>query len=390
MWKRVGVYWYLAPTYAHAKKIIWDGIDSKGIGYMERFPDELVAKKNEQDLMIKMTNGSVFQLIGTDKIKDAIVGPNPVGCVFSEFSLMAPVAYELIRPIVRENGGWLAFNFTPRGKNHAYKLYNMAKTNPAWWSSFLTIKDTKRDSYGEDGSTVVTLEDVDEDRREGMEEELVQQEYYCSFEGYLVGSYYGKILQELQKDNRICRVQWEPDLRVDTWWDIGISDATAIWFTQTYRNECRVIDYYENSGEGLPHYASILASKSYAYGIHMAPHDIKVREWGSAEGRQETAARLGIHFQVSAKRNIADGIEASRKLLPLCFFDEEKCSQGLNALGSYHKQWNSDRQQFNNIPFHDWSSNGADAFRTLAMNWRGRGYSDRPKDIIVETGGEFI
>lgn len=390
MFRRVGVYWYLAPTYAHAKKIIWDGIDSQGVGYMERFPDELIDKKNEQDLMIKTTNGSIFQLIGTDKIKDAIVGPNPVGCVFSEFSLMAPVAYELIRPIVRENGGWLAFNFTPRGKNHAYKLFNMAKNNPAWWSSFLTIKDTKRDSFGEDGSTVVTLEDIEEDRREGMEEELIQQEYYCSFEGYLVGSYYGKLLQDLARTERITKVPWEPDLRVDTWWDIGVSDATSIWFTQTFRNECRVIDYYENSGEGLPHYQSILSSKPYAYGIHMAPHDIKVREWGAGEGRLEIAARLGIHFQVSPKKAIADGIEASRKILPLCWFDEEKCSQGLNALGSYHKQWNDGRQQFNNTPVHDWSSNAADAFRTLAMNWRGKGYSRDHKEIVVETGGELF
>jgi len=388
--ERVGVYWYLAPTYAHAKKIIWDGIDSNGLPYLDRFPHDLVEKKNEQELNIRLANGSIFQLVGTDRIKDAIVGPNPVGCVFSEFALMAPIAYELMRPIVRENDGWLAFNFTPRGKNHAHVLYQRAKQNPNWWVSYLTINDTFRDAKGENGNRVVTLEDVEEDRQEGMADELIQQEYYCSFEGYLQGSYYGKVLQQLEENDQITVVPWEPMLRVDTWWDIGMSDSTAIWFTQTYRDEIRVIDYYENSGEGLPHYAGYLQTKPYAYGIHMGPHDINVKEWGSAQSRIEIAQRLGLHFQIAPKRGLADGIEASRRLLPKCYFDRKKCSVGLAALGAYHKHWNDGRQEFNNTPVHDWSSHGADAFRTMAITWRGKGYSNVEKRPEVETEFQML
>lgn len=389
MFKRVGVYWYLCPTYAHGKKIVWDGIGADGFRFIDHFPYSQIQSKNEQEMKIVLKNGSIFQIIGTDKVGDAIVGPNPVGCVFSEFSIMDPTAYNMIRPILRENRGWAAFAYTPRGRNHGYKLYQTALKYPeTWYVEYLTIKDTLRDGIGEDGSPVLTEQDIEEERREGVEEELIQQEYYCSWSGYLQGSYYGKQFQILENNQQIGQVPWIAELPVDTWWDIGQSDSTAIWFTQSVRENIHVIDYLEESGEGLPYYAKRLKEERYIYGKHFFPWDMKVKEFGSGEVRADTAWKLGIRPQhVAPKLSVHDGIDATRKLLPTCYFDRAKCEKGIYALQSYHKEWDEKRGEYRQSPVHDWSSHGADAFRTLSIcnRFRSRRMIGEARSIVVET-----
>jgi hypothetical protein len=375
MLQRVGVYWYLAPTYTHGKKIIWDGIGSDGFKFIDHVPKALIAGKNDQEMKITLRNNSILQVIGTDKIGDGIVGPNPVGVVFSEFSLMDPTAYNLIRPILRENRGWMAFAYTPRGKNHGYKLYQTAIKYPeTWYTELLTINDTRRDGEGEDGTPVLTEQDIEEERREGVDEELIQQEYYCSWEGYLQGSYYGKILQQLEKKGQVGNYPWIPELPVDTWWDIGQSDATAIWFSQSHAGEAvHFIDYLEESGEGLPTYAKWLKEKPYVYGRHFFPWDMEVKDWVTGEARKDTAYRLGIRpQQIAPKRGVQEGIDACRKVLPFCYFDRGQCERGLFALGAYHKEWDEKMACFRASPVHDWSSHGADGFRTFGIMNRRR------------------
>ena len=323
---------------------------------MHHFPKEIVDKRNESELRVELVNGSAVQLVGTDNI-DSIVGTNPIGCVFSEYALQDPKAWDYIRPILRENGGWAIFDYTPRGKNHGYQLYQMAKDNPEWYAQILTVHDTQ----------ALSPEDIERERREGMSEELIQQEYYCSFEGVAFGAYFGRQLKQAEDDGRITKVLYEPELGVETWWDLGIRDAMAIWFTQSVGREIRVIDYYENSGEGLPHYAKVLQGKPYVYSKHHAPHDIEVRELGSGRSRKETAASLGIVFQVVPNLPIEDGIEAARSIIARCWFDKQKCERGLNALSSYHKEWDDKLKTWKSQPQHDWASHGADAFRMFAV-----------------------
>jgi len=354
--QRVGTYFYMFPTYAQAKKVLWDGRDREGFPFMGHIPREVIKHKNETELRVELVNGSAIQLIGTDNI-DSVLGTNPVGCVFSEYAMQDPRAWDYMRPILRENGGWSIFDYTPRGKNHGYSLYQMAKDNPEWFAEVLTIDHTKAISHA----------DIDKERAEGMSEELIQQEYYCSFEGVQVGSYYGKQLQQAESDKRIGRVPFESGLGVETWWDLGIGDSTAIWFTQSVNREIRVIDYYEASGEGLPHYVKKLQEKPYVYSGHYAPHDIQVRELGSGRSRKETAESLGIVFQVVKNLPIDDGIEAARTILSRCWFDREKCSRGLDALASYHKAYDDKLKDWKSYPQHDWASHAADAFRYLAV-----------------------
>jgi phage terminase large subunit len=363
---RIGTYYHFLPTYNQGKKIIWDGIDYNGMKFMDHFPPELVASKNETEMQVTLSNGSIYQVIGTDKM-DNIVGTNPLGCVFSEYSLQNPKAWDLFRPILRENKGWALFIYTPRGRNHGKQLYEMAKNNPEWFCELRTVLDTER----EDGSPIITSADIENDRKEGMDEQLIQQEYYCSFEGYQQGSYYSKQLREAELTNRIANVPWDCRLQVHTFWDLGIGDAMSIWFMQRVGKEYRFIDYYEASGEGISYYAKYLSQKPYKYGVHYMPHDASVRELGTGISRKDRAEQLGIRPVEVVPNNISveEGIDAVRAVLPVCWFDKEKCEHGLNALANYRKEWDEDRREFKARPYHDWSSHGADAFRIFAVGW---------------------
>jgi hypothetical protein len=157
---------------------------------------------------------------------------------------------------------------------------------------------------------------------------------------------------------------------VHTAWDLGVADATAIWFYQRHRREVRLIDYYEASGVGLDHYARILEAKGYVYGEHVMPHDVDVQELGSGRTRLETLRGFGIRPRVLRQHKVPDGINAVRLLLPRCRFDAEKCARGLEALRHYRCEWDERRQVFGDRPLHDWSSHAADALRYLAMGLR--------------------
>lgn len=183
--KRVGIYYYLFPTYNQGRKVFWDGIDRNGFRYLNHIPQELrEGLPNQQEMKIRLVNGSLIQVIGTDNI-DAIMGTNPVGCVFSEYSLQNPQAWDLIRPILAENGGWAVFNYTPRGRNHGYDLYIMAQNNPEWHCELLTVEDT---------GGVVTPAVIQAEREAGMSEEMIQQEFYCSFEASLAKCFFAGAL----------------------------------------------------------------------------------------------------------------------------------------------------------------------------------------------------
>ncbi|HYR65789.1 MAG TPA: hypothetical protein VEP47_06645, partial [Reyranella sp.] len=322
MFQRKGTYLHMFPTFNQGKRIIWDGIDANGLKYLDHFPPSIIADKAETEMQITLVNGSIWQIVGTDRV-DRLVGTNPVGVVYSEFALHDPRARDYLRPILRENGGWELYLYTPRGKNHGWELYEMARHNPDWYCSRLTVEDTRRDAAGESAAPVLSAEDLDADRREGMAEELIQQEYYVSFEAGLVGSYYGPQLAAARQQGRIGFVPHDPGLPVETAWDIGIGDSTAIWFKQLKGLEVRFIDYYEASGVGIDHYAGVLRAKPYTYSRHVAPHDIEVREWGSSGGkaRIETARDLGIRFQVAHQWPVDDGIAAVRRLFPRFWFN---------------------------------------------------------------------
>lgn len=355
--QRIGTYWHMLPTATQGRMVIWEGRDGQGRRLIDQaFPPALRVSERNDRMSMELKCGSQWQVVGSDNY-DRLVGANPIGVVFSEWSLTDPRAWDYVRPILAENGGWAVFVYTPRGKNHGSELFDIARHQGDWFTEQLSVDDTG----------IVSGATISAERSSGMSEALIQQEYYCSFEAANEGSYYGKLLEQAEKACRVTRVPYQPELKVDTWWDLGIGDSTSVWFSQQAGLERHFIDYYECSGEGLAHYAKMLQDKGYIYGEHWAPHDIEARELGTGKSRLEVAKGLGLNFRTAPRLSIEDGIEAVRNLLPRSWFDAERCRDGLRALKSYHRDFNERRQAFLPHPVHDWSSHCADAIRTGAV-----------------------
>ena len=358
--QRIGTYWHMLPTATQGRMVVWEGRDGRGRRLIDQaFPPSLRSSERNDRMSMELKCGSVWQVVGSDNY-DRLVGANPIGVVFSEWSLTDPRAWDYVRPILAENGGWALFVYTPRGKNHGFELYDIARHHGDWFAEQLSVEATG----------ILDPKVIAEERSSGMSEALLQQEYFCSFEAASEGSYYGKLLEQAEQAGRVTRVPWQPELKVDTWWDLGIGDSTAVWFSQQAALERHFIDYYECSGEGLAHYAKMLQDKGYVYGEHWAPHDIEARELGTGKSRLEVAKGLGLNFRTAPRLSIEDGIEAVRNLLPRAWFDTEKCRQGLRALKSYHRDFSERRQSYLPHPVHDWSSHAADALRTGAVTLR--------------------
>ena len=351
---RVGAYYYYFPTAQMGRDVLWDGMDRDGFKFMDHFPDECVKRRRHDMMMIEMDNGSIFKIRGTDRNEP--IGVNPMGVVFSEYSRQNPSAgWDLVRPILAENDGWAVFNFTPRGKNHAHRLYKRGISNPRWFTQLLKVPDTN----------AIPISAIEEDRESGMSEEMIQQEYYCSFDAGQEGSYYGRIMHELWNNGQICDVKYDKEALVHTAWDLGEKDPTAIWFFQVIGEAVRMIDYYENHGEGMSHYIRYINKKPYQYGTHYAPHDIGMA--GRGVELFDTASRLKVEFtKLKREKRKEDGIERVRGILPRCWFDKTKCERGIGALEDYHSEYNEKNEVFAPSPAHTWSSHAADAFRYLS------------------------
>jgi len=368
MFKRIGTYFYLFPTLKQSRKVIWDGMDFSGFKFMNHFPKEIITRKREDDMRVEIANGSIFQLIGSDNF-DAVMGTNPVGLILSEYSLQDPRAWNFLKPILRENKGWAVFLYTPRGKNHGYHLYQKTKRLPdTWFSQILTVNDT----FKPDGTPVLTPADIQAERDEGTEEDMIQQEYYCSFEGGMAGAIYGRLMTDVRAEGRVCEVPHDPRIPVYTFWDIGISDSTTIWFMQfPGGDKVDVIRYYQNQGEGIEFYLQLLSKlmveEGYNYGEHFGPHDMSNREFGTGKSPETIANELNYRFTIVERtKNIQYGIGNVRQWLPRCRFDAVNCELGIDALESYHKEWDAKWKRYSDTPARNWACHGADGFRTFA------------------------
>jgi hypothetical protein len=275
-------------------------------------------------MSITLVNGSILHLLGADNV-NRLVGVNPSFIVFNEFSLEDPKLAELYRPIAAENNATMIYAGTPRGMDHLQKIFQYAQSDPErWYSSLLTIDDTRRDADGEDGGPVIDQEAVDQDRAEGADEDLLRQEYMCSFNGVTVGSFYGKQVQTMREEARITDVPWNPRLPVCTAWDLGISDAMTVIFWQNDGDWINMIDAVEETGASLTSFIAMVRNRAYKYSNHYAPHDIKQRELTSGKSRIEIARSLGIDFRIVENLSIQDGIQALRSLFGRMRIDRTK------------------------------------------------------------------
>jgi phage terminase large subunit len=343
---------YVAPLYRQAKAIVWD--------YLKHYGRRIEgARFHETELRCDLPNGARISLYGADD-PDSLRGLYFDGVVLDEYAQMDPKAWtEVIRPALADRAGWAIFIGTPMGRNSFWRLYEQAKAEPDWRAALFRASQ----------SGVLPAAELAA-AKGAMSASEYAQEFECSFDAAIRGAYYATEIAAAEAAGRIAGVAAEPRLPVHTAWDLGIGDATAIWFYQLAGREIRLIDYYENSGVGLDHYARELQRKGYVYGEHILPHDARVQELGSGKTRVETLTALGFRPRVLPSHKLDDGISAARLLLARSWFDAEKCARGLEALRHYRCEWDPRRQAFRERPLHDWASHGADAFRYLAMGLR--------------------
>lgn len=371
---RVGTYWHMLPTLNQGRKVVWNGIDGQGRRLiLQAFPRELIENINEQEMLIKLRNGAMYQVVGSDNY-NSLVGSNPIGVAFSEWALADPNAWNFVRPILAENGGYAAFITTPRGKNHAHTLYRTAEASDRWLASTKTVLDTHRD----DGSPVIRPEDIEAEREEGVEEEIIQQEYYCSWEGVNRGSVYGRLLLKYADHQR--PYEYDPELPVYSSWDIGHRDATAVWLFQIIGDEIHIIDYLEGSQMDADQWLEELENLPYAFGVPALPHDAKAKTFASSKTTYMRFAEKKFQPYIVPNVSVAQGIQAVRAILKNVYFNTTPVKVrhdsvrkgvpfGLERLMSYAYEWDDKLKVFTQQPLHDHNSHAADSFRMLAMSW---------------------
>ncbi len=364
--KKAPRYAYLAPTYRQAKAVAWD--------YLKQFAGGIPGIKfHETELRCDLPNGGRISLLGAEN-PDSLRGIYLDGCFMDEVADMPEKVFpEVIRPALSDREGFCYFVGTPKGQNAFFEMYEQATNNNDWYTAVHKASET----------AILNATEL-RSAKEAMTNDQYAQEYECSWVANVPGAIFGKELEAAMEEGRISRVPHDPTVKVDTFWDLGVGDSTAIWFIQSVGRAVHFIDCYENRGEGLPHYVSVLSKKNYLYGDHFAPHDIEVRELGSGKSRREIAWDLGLNFRVVPKLPLEDGLHAAQMLIPRCWFDAEKCKQGLVALRQYHRGYNERARSFRTTPVHDWSSHFADALRYTAVGIKETVKNSRPPQVHAE------
>lgn len=377
-----GYYVHMLPTQRQARKVIWDARTGEGIRLLDwAIPRQLRLNTNNTEMKIELAptvpgkDGSIIQLMGSDNY-DSNVGTNFKQITYSEFALTKPASREYFTPILAENGGREVIITTPRGRNHAHRLWQAACANPdVWFTQSLDITQTKRP----DGTPVITEEAIAKERADGKPEAFIQQEYYVDWTAATIGAIYADLMEQARVEGRIGAFPHIEGLPVETVWDLGVSknNETSIIFFQRTDSGPRIIDYYEAHGQGIDHYAEVVHSKPYWYETHWAPHDIKVRGWavqGAATRQQIAREKYGIEFKVvkspkaGERGSLIEGIQILRSILPTVSINQATCKAWLDAMDNYQWQWDDEKKAIvGSKPLHDWSSNGADAGRYMGL-----------------------
>lgn len=188
-----------------------------------------------------------------------------------------------------------------------------------------------------------------------------------AFEAAIEGAFFVQEFLSVYSQNRITEVRHEKGVPVETWWDLGMRDFMSIWFTQTINDQIRLIDFHQDRDRGLKHYAQMLRDKPYIYQAHWAPHDIKVRELGTGVSRLERARDFGLEFKVADRLSNEDQIDAARDVFRYCWFDEQKCSEGIRSLENFRHEWDEKLGTYKPNYLHDWASHAAKAFMVMAV-----------------------
>lgn len=348
------------------KRLVEDKIKEAGLEYFFTFTDSEIRGKN----------GTLFLFAGLKTNPDSVKSMEGIDIAWvEEANRVSLRSLQLLIPTIRKEGSEIWFCWNPEYEDDPVDMM-FRGANPPPNSIIREVNYLSNPFFPS-----VLLQELEHDRL--TNDDKYHHIWMGGYERSSEGSYYAKIIEKLRGEGKITKVPYTSGMLVHTVWDLGISDAMSIWFVQQVGSAVHIIDYYEAQGEGFSHIKNVLTDKGYQYGRHYAPHDIEVRELSDGKSRRDKASAMGIDFTVVANIPVMDGIDAARDFLSKCYFDEEKCREGLKALRHYQKEYDDKRQTFKKHPLHDWSSHAADAFRYMAVAWPSSDF-EKPKNIKFE------
>lgn len=367
-------YAYIAPQLKQGKKIAWE--------YLKEYTEGLQAKKpSETELtVILRNNGAEITIYGADN-PDSFRGQYFDGVILDEYGDMHPGVWsKVLLPTLSDRSGWAVFIGTPKGKNHFYEKWNEAGAKANWFRFMLKASE----------SGIFNEEQLAEIKAEISEDEY-QQEYECSFDAAVKGTYYAALLNKYASHIRLD-AEWDPAHPVYAVADLGYTDSSAYWFWQERPDGVAIIDFEEASGEHLDeYYFPMLRRKGYRYGTIWLPHDAKAKFLGSRKTTVEQFLEAELPrfntdssshlIRIVPNLDLQDGIEAVRKLLPVMWF-HPRCEPGLQALRAYRRNYDEEKKVYSDDPRHDWASHPADSIRYLSIVANKRIVQSETKAIV--------
>jgi phage terminase large subunit len=368
---RIGTHIYLFPLQKQARDVIWNGMDFNGKPFISYIPECLISSKNTARMEINLFNGSRLVLAGSNNF-NSHMGSNPVTIIYSEYSLHNPLARQYMNPIIVQNGGVEIVQFTPRGKNHAFEMFEVIRENPKYFTQHLSVEQT----FNHTGQRVITEEQVKQAKLLGMSDEMIRQEFYVDFDVGNLGAYFTREISDMEREGRITNLVCNPNLPLHTVWDLGGTDATAGWLFQVEGKFINLLHILHDTGRSLKYYLDkaeqIRISLGCQWGNHFMPHDVKHEHqgWELVESRLMAARKHGWFFQVTPKINFEDGIESLRYIFPKLRIDKNNCQIGLRALREYQREYDELKACYKPKPLDNWATHIVDATRYLGVNYR--------------------
>lgn len=369
-----GLYIMIYPTNVRARMILWDGAivmpDGSSMKFLDMIPKSLIlGNKNQQEMSIKLVNGSIIRIIGSDIDPEKLRGINARGVVMSEYAFCDPRVRLTLMPMLRQNGGWLILQTTPNSMNHAYHLMQEMKSNPDWFCEI----DNAETIVDCNGNRYITDEMIDEDRRSGMPEWMIRQEYYCDVQINSEVLYFSNEIKFLREENKIIPNLILSGKRVRAFLDIGMSDSTAVCLVQfTNDKDPIIIAYYENNNKTFEHYiqwSQMFCTKhNLIFDSIFVPHDGQKRDFNTGENTVDFGNKLGYQvYVVPRPTSKINAIQSTRMLLYRTKFNKENTARLIDCISNYSKSYDEKRGIYKDQPIHDWTSHGVDSYQTMVL-----------------------
>ena len=388
MYERVGNHWHMLPKANQARKALWEAVNPHTAKRRidEAFPKEIRASVNDHEMMIRMNNGSTWQVVGSDNF-DSLVGSPPVGLVFSEWALCDPSSWAYMRPILAENGGWVIFNTTPRGRNHAFRTFQSAKREPESFAQLLHAHQTG----------VFTDEQLESEKRQLIAEygreyglSIFEQEYLCSFDAANLGAILGRYIGDAEREGRVSdEIAIDPEgapLEISS--DIGFRDTASWWFWQPRTDGFALVSHDSDSGLDADDWIERIGVRINALGARLGriwlPQDAKAKTFGTKHSPMERFLKaFPGQIGVVPQTKVLDRINAARFVIQRCWFAQTACKEGLDGLSAWRFVYDEELKDFTKEPQHDWASHHGDAFSygALVMQERAREIKEKPLDL---------